>query len=156
MPRMSDNAFLKKREQPVLYIRKETDMQGLSDVIGGGFMKIGAYLKELGELPADLPFLLYEDFDHMTEDHIVTEVVFAVSRLLPEKGDIKSKILPEMKVVSAYFRGDYNDMPPLYQDMMKWAKDQNLELTGDSFEYYVNGPNYPSEEMLTKVEMPVR
>lgn len=153
---MSDNALLKKREQPVLYIRRETNMQGLSNLIGEGFMKLGAYLEELGEISSDTPFLLYEDFEHMTDDHIVAEVVIATSRLLPERGDIKSRMLPEMKVIFAYYRGDYNDMPPLYDDMMKWAKEQNLELTGDSHEYYLNGLGYPMEEMLTRVEMPVR
>jgi len=152
---MSDNALLKKREQPVLYIRSETNMEGLSEVIGGGFMKLGAYLEELGEISSDTPYLLYEDFDNMTDDHIVAEVVLAVPRLLPGKGEIQSKMLPETKVIFAYYKGDYNDMPPFYLEMMKWAKDQSLELTGDSHEYYLNGPGYPMEEMLTRVEMPV-
>lgn len=155
MPRMSENMLLSKREQPVLYIRRETNLEGLFEVIGGGFMKIGSYLEEIGEQPLDTPFLLYENFDSFTDERIVAEVVFAVSRLLPEKGEIKSRILPAMQVVSAYYRGDYNEMAPFYQEMMQWAKDKGLALTGDSHEYYLNGPDYPMEEMLTKVEMPV-
>lgn len=155
MPRMSDNALMKKGEQHVLYIRHETTVEAFSELIGDGFMHLGTYLEELGEMIAGEPYVCYLDFENMAGKTFVLEITFPVSKPYPGKGDILSKSVPEEKVAFAYYRGHYNDMPPFYDDLIKWIKERGLRLKGDVYEYYLNGPHYPMEDMLTRVVMPL-
>lgn len=156
MPRVSEIAMLKQVEQPILYIESHTDMEGLGKVIGDGFAKISAYLEELGEMTIDVPFLYYEGYDTFSDDNIHATVGFPVPRSLPEKGEIKSKTLPERKVIFCFYRGDYEQMAPVYGEMEKWLRDNGYEVTSSSYEQYYNGPDYPQEEMLTKIIMPIK
>ena len=105
MPRISDIQLLHQVEQPVLQIETRTSMQGLAQVIGGSFMKIAAYLEELGELMTDIPFVCYPGFDSMDENNIHVIIGFPVARPLPAKDDIKSVIIPEGKIIFCMYRG---------------------------------------------------
>lgn len=53
--------------------------------------------------------------------------------------------------------GHYRHLQPLYQAMEKWAKEQDLHLSGDSLEEYVIGATHTSDEAayLTRVFMPL-
>lgn len=156
MPRITDFQVIKKPEHPVLFIRSTTNMQGLSDIIGGGFMKISNYIESLGEIPADIPYLKYPQFEKLTEENIDVEIYFDTTRSLPEKDDIKSQMMPENKLVCCIYRGAYEDMAPVYQEMMEWIKNNGYEFIGDSYECYYNNENSPTEDLLTKIIMPVR
>jgi len=156
MPKLSNIEMLKQPEQPILYIRTKTDMAGLPDVIGGGFTKISSYLKELDEMLTDLPFVAYPGYDSMDENNIEVIVGFHIAKLLPEKEDIKSMMLPERKVIFSMYRGKYEDMAPLYIEIAQWIKDNGYEGTGTSYEYYYNGPNTPEEDLLTRIVMPLK
>ncbi len=156
MPRITDFQVTKKPEHPVLFIRSITSVQNLPNIIGGGFMKVGGYIESLGEIPADIPYLKYPQFERITEDKVDVEVCFDTTKLLPEKDDIKSVMIPETKLVSCMYRGIYEDMAPVYMEMIDWIKNNGYEFIGDSFEYYYNGENFPTEDLLTKIVMPVR
>jgi len=156
MPRITDFQLTKKPEHPVLFIRSTTSVQNLPNIIGGGFMKIGGYIESMGEIPADIPYLKYPQFEQIKEDKVDVEVYFDTAILLPEKDDIKSVMVPETKLISCMYRGDYEEMAPVYLEMIQWIKDNGYEFIGDSYEYYYNGENFPPEDMLTKIVMPVK
>lgn len=156
MPRITDFQVTLKPEHPALFIRSTTSVQSLPQIIGEGFTKVGRYIESLGEIPTDIPYLKYLQFEEITENNINVEIYFDTPRLLPDKEDIKSIMIPEIKLVSCMYRGDYNDMAPVYNEMIEWIKNNGYELVGDSFEYYYNGENFPIEEMLTKVVMPIK
>lgn len=156
MPRISDNVFLTKCEVPVLFIRHQTNMMEFPQLIGKDFQEIGTYLEEIGGEMTDTPYVAFLNFKAMNDQNMHVEIGIPVSRQLPAKEGIQSKVLPETKIVFAYFRGDYSEMIPFYDDMLKWVKEQGMEIIGDTYEYYLNGPGYPMEEMLTRVELPIR
>lgn len=156
MPKLSNIEMLKQLEQPIVYIRKKTDIAGMPAVIGSSFMEIGAYLKELDEMLTDLPFVAYPNFEMMDENNIDVMIGFHVSKLLPEKKDIKVMMLPERKIIFSMYRGKYEDMAPLYLEMAQWMKENGYEGTGTSYEYYYNGPDTPEEDLLTRIIMPLK
>lgn len=153
MPKMSDIAMLYQREQPVLSIRTRTPVQGLPQLIGTSYSKMAAYLKELGEQLSDIPFVAYHNMDMQDLD---VEIGFPVVKKLPDKGDIKASSIPEGKVIFCMYRGAYHEIEPTYNEMLQYLKDNGLELRGASYEYYYNGPNFPEEDYLTKIIMPVK
>ncbi|GEM_PF-132700 len=155
MPRITDNTLLVKCEQPVLYIRHQTNMMEFPQLIGKYFQEIGAYIEDIGGEMTDTPYVAFLDFRTMTDQNMHVEIGIPVSSEIPGKGNIKSKILPKTKIVFAYFRGDYSEMIPFYDDILKWVKERGMEIIGDTYEYYLNGLGYPMDEMLTRVELPI-
>ncbi|MBF0651605.1 GyrI-like domain-containing protein [Dysgonomonas sp. GY75] len=151
MPRMSNVELLRQREQPILCIKVKTNLGELPSIIGRSFARMAAYLKELGEQMTDVPFVAFPDYENMDEDNMLIQVGFPVSKKLPEKEDIKPDVIPEGKIAFCMYRGSYAELMPVYEDMIKWIKENGFESAGISYEYYYNGIEYPESEYLTKI-----
>ena len=140
--------------QPALYIRVRTSVGELPKIIGVNYMKIAAYLAELGEQPADAPFTAYHNLDMEDLD---VEMGFPTSKLLPGKGEIAAREIPQGPVVSCMYQGPYADMEDVYNEMFKWMEDNNYESTGVYYEYYLNSPEEVKEsDLLTQLVLPVK
>jgi len=143
-----------EKAQPIVSIRTTTTMDLLPQVIGESYVKIMAYLTELGEQPTFAPLTAYHTLDMQ---HLDVEMGFPVARLLPERGDIKAREIPPGKVVSSMYKGAYSSMEQPYKEMAKWIEDNGYTPTGISYEYYFNSPEQvPESELLTKIVMPLR
>ena len=156
MPRVSDIEVLYRLEQPVLYISTKTNVNNLPNAIGESFVKLGAFLEDSVELLTDIPFVAFPGYENMDENNMSVVVGFPISRKLQGRGEIQSSVLPEGKIIFCMHRGDYGGMGPLYQDMADWIKENGYESAGTCYEYYYNGPNFPEEEMLTRVVIPLK
>jgi len=152
MPRVSNIDLFQKREQPTLSIRTRTKVEDLPALIGESYGKMAAYLKELGELLSDVPYVAYYNTDMQDLD---VEIGFPVPKALPAKEDIHSGSIPESKVVFCMHRGAYRDMVSTYGEMAAWIEENGLKPVGTAYEHYYNGPEYPESELLTMIVMPV-
>ncbi|KAF5088453.1 GyrI-like small molecule binding domain protein [anaerobic digester metagenome] len=152
MPRISNIELLQKREQPTLSIRTRAKVEDLPMLIGGGYGRMAAYMKELGELLSDVPYVAYHNMDMQNLD---VEMGFPVSKVLPEKGDMQPGSIPGGRVVFCMYRGAYRDMAPTYEEMAGWIEKNGLKPVGTAYEHYYNGPEYPESELLTMIVMPV-
>lgn len=142
-----------EKAQPVLSIRATTNLKALPQVIGESYMKIMAYLQELGEQMVFAPFTAYHNLDMQNLD---VEMGFPVAKLLPEKDTIKAREIPAGKVVSAMYKGSYSGMEQPYNEMAAWIKENGYTPAGISYEYYFNSPqDVPETELLTKIVMPI-
>jgi len=155
MPRVTDFQVLKWVEHPVLSIRLQTSVPELPKVIGQSFQKLGTYAEEAGEVPTDLPFVAYHNVSELNEDNVTVEFGFPVSKVLPEKDGMKTIIQPETLIVFCMYRGEYGKMESVYNEMMEWINTHGYKAKDVSYEYYYNGPEFPEEEMLTRVLFPV-
>lgn len=156
MARITDIMLLAQPEQSVLMIENQGDVTTLSRLIGEGFLKIDAYLKELGELPVDIPFVEYPAYEEMSEKEIKMLTGFYTSKSLPGKGDIRSVVIPTRKVAVCLNRGSYNELAKLYEEMEEWIKEKGLEAVGASIEHYYTGPETPKDEQITRLVMPLK
>lgn len=152
MPRVSNIELLRKREQPTLSIRTRAKVEDLPMLIGEGYCRMADYLKELGELLSDVPYVAYHNMDMQNLD---VEIGFPVSKTLPEKGEIQPGSIPEGNVVFCMYRGAYREMASTYSEMADWIGKNGLKPAGTAYEYYYNGPEYPESELLTMIVMPV-
>jgi effector-binding domain-containing protein len=140
--------------QPVLMIRDKTSLEMLPKIIGESYMKIMAYLNELGESPADVPYTAYYNLDMQ---NLEVEIGFPVSKILPEKEEIKAGEIAQGKVVSMMYKGPYPEMAQSYNDIFKWIAENGFESSAVYYEYYYNSPNEVSEsELLTKIVIPLK
>ena len=140
--------------QPVLAIRTRTTMEGLPKIIGDSYMRIMAYLNELGEQPADCPYTAYHNLDMQNLD---VEMGFPVARTLPEKGEMKSGEIPSGKAASFMYKGPYAGMEQPYNEIFKWLAENGHEATGIYYEHYYNSPAEVAEnDLLTKIVIPIK
>lgn len=140
--------------QPVLAIRTKANLEGLPKIIGECYMKIIAYLDELGEQPADCPYTAYYNLDM---ENLDVEMGFPVAKTLPGKGEIKSEEIPRGKAATCMYKGPYAGMEEPYNAMFKWIEENGYEATGVYYEYYYNSPDeVPESELLTKIVMPLK
>lgn len=156
MAKITDIMILQQPEQAVLMIERQGDLATFSQLIGKGFQTIGAYLKELGVEPSDIPFVVYPAYEEMTEKNIRMEIGFYTSKPIPAKGEIQSIIVPERKVVVCLHKGSYDDMAKLYNEMADWIKEKGYEHTGTSIEHYYTKPDVPESEHITRIVMPIK
>jgi len=146
--------MIEQTAQPVLMIKKNTSMDMLPKIIGESYMKISAYLNELGETPKDAPYTAYYNLDMK---NLNVELGFPVSRIFPEKDDIKAGEIPAGKAVTAMYNGPYSGMEEPYNEIFKWIEENGYSATGVYYEYYYNSPNeVPESELLTKIIIPVK
>lgn len=156
MAKITEIMLLQQPEQKALTLQNQGDITTFSQLIGEGFLKIDAYLKELGELPADIPYVEYPAYEQMTDTNIGMVIGFYTSKALPEKGDIKSVIIPERKIVVCLHKGSYDELAVLYNEMAAWIKEKGYEPSGTSVEHYYTGPEVPEAEQVTRIVMPVK
>lgn len=153
MPRISDIAVLYQRKQPALSVRTRTKVEDLPMLIGSAYAKMAAYLKEKNEILADVPFVAYHNMDMQDLD---VEIGFPVVNELEGEDEIKPSAIMEGKVVFCMYRGAYHLIEPVYMEMLAYIEENKMEMGGCSYEYYYNGPNFPEEEYLTKIIIPVK
>ena len=153
MPRISDIELIKTPEQPVISIRARTPADKLPMVIGQAFGKLAAYLVSLGEHPSGIPFVAYHKMDMADLD---VEMGFPVAAPLPGHEDIQYSPVPAGKRVFCMYLGAYSEMAPVYDEMASWITANGYTPVGTAYEYYYNGPDCPTAQLLTQIAMPVK
>lgn len=139
--------------QPTLSIRFRTKAENLPNQIGECYRQIAAYLEEIGEKIAGVPFTAYHNMDMQDLD---VEIGFPVEKPLPGQGDILSGGIPEGWIVTSMFKGHYSGMEPMYKAMFQWIAEHDCIPTGVCYEYYYNSPmEVPESELLTRVDVVV-
>ncbi|TCO77378.1 GyrI-like domain-containing protein [Marinisporobacter balticus] len=140
--------------QPVLSIRTRTAVGNLPNECGKAYGAIMQYLNEMGEKPADVPFIAYYNMDMEDLD---IELGFPISKPLAGKGEIKLSEIPAGKQVACMYKGPYKEMEPVYNAMMQWISENGYSPTGVAYEFYYNSPmDVPETELLTKVVFPIK
>lgn len=140
---------------PVVYIAKSLTMEEF-DQIGGCFEAVGTHaIQNGGEMTASM--MLYTGYEN---DMMSVECCANVTSLLPESGEIKSRIVPggDIKAVYAVHKGSYSGLKKAWDDVMVWMEQQKCEgdVTKPMREVYLNNPMLVSEdELLTEIIVPL-
>jgi len=157
MPRVTNFHLLKQMPQPVLAIRKKVSHSEIPQLIGEGFTQLSEYIDKHHEILTDMPFVAYHNIRNIDpEKEIEVELGFPLACELPATDPFISYTIPESKKVFCMYRGNYEDLGPVYQKLDKWIRKKGYEDTNVFYEHYYNGPNFPPEEMLTGIEMYLR
>jgi effector-binding domain-containing protein len=146
--------LVEQETQTVMYIRTRTSFADMPKVIGESYCKIAAYLGEMGEQPAGMPYAAYYNLDMQDMD---LEMGFPVAKPLSGEGEIKAGEIPAGKYVTCMYKGPYAQMERAYNEIFGWLQEKGLTLKGVYYEYYYNAPDeVPESELLTKIAIPVK
>lgn len=141
--------MIETQEQPTLVLKAVTSVSEMPQLLGKAFMDIVTHIMELGEKPVGPAFVGYFNMDM---EHLQLEIGFPVSKPLPGKGDILPGHIPAGKQVTCMYKGPYTEMPPAYEAIKQWIKDNGYKPTGTVYEHYYNSPDeVPESELLTKI-----
>lgn len=145
--------IVEQQAQQVLSVRTRTSVGQLPQEIGKVFGSIYQYLGEIGESPADVPFVAYYNMDMQDLD---VEIGFPVEKKLEGKGEIQSSEIPEGKQASCLYVGPYNQMEPAYHALLDWMAENGYKPTGVAYEFYLNDPSQtPESELKTRIAFPL-
>ena len=156
MPKVSEVLLVKRPDWNVLEISKVVSLPEIADTITESFGKLYEYLAELGELPAEIPYVAYYNWKDMHHKPIKISVGISMHEPFLGKGEIKSNVISAGKCALSIFRGSYADMHAFYEAMEKFVTDRGMELAGDCYEYYYNGAEMSEDDYITKVMLPVQ
>lgn len=146
--------IIEENVQPVLAIRTRTPLANLPQVIGQSYGAIMQYMAEIGEQPANAPYIAYYNMDMEDLD---VEMGFPVGKKIPGKEQIQPGEIPGGKKAACLYKGPYSEMESTYGQLMKWVEEQGHKLTGVFYEYYLNSPQeVPESELLTRIVLPLK
>lgn len=149
--------FGEQLSQPVLSIKAKVLEQDLPKHVEKSYETIISYLNEQGEKPNGAPFIAYYNIDTENLKGDGTwdmEVGFPVSKVLPEKGEIKPAVILKGKTISCTYKGAYTGLGEAYSKLAEWINKNKYHSMKISYEYYYNSPtDVPEEELLTKIAL---
>ena len=135
--------------RPALTIRLKTKAGDIAEMFDQGFSAIASYLEEKGKKPQGPPFAIYYNMDM---DHLEVEFGFPVEEGIDGNASIQASMTPSGKAATSLYIGPYEEAEPVYDVLMKWISDNDLEATGVAYEIYLNDPALtPPEQLKTQV-----
>ena len=142
-------------EQFTLHVRLKTSVAGLNEAFDKNFALIESYLSEIGEQPAAAPYAAYYNHDMQNLD---VEMGFPVAKALPGRDEIKAGIIPAFEqAVCGIHKGSYNSLDETYGQLYQYIADNNFEISGAHYDFYISNPDNTSEnELITRIAIPVK
>jgi len=153
MPRISEIQLVKRAEQPALSIRKRARVEELPQLIGGSYGKLAQYVESVGVMLSDVPFTAYQGEDMKNLD---VEIGFPMPERVDGSGEISSATIPGGLFIFCMYQGAYSGTCTAYEEMIRFAAENGLVIDGAYYEHYYNGPEYPEEQLLTRLVLPVK
>jgi len=135
-----------------LSIRFRAAAQELPGHFGRVYGAILQYLRELGELHTGAAFAAYHNLDMQNMD---VEAGFPESKLLHDGGEICAAKIPGGMVANCHYTGPYENLGPAYEELRQFAMEKGYAPGSVCYEWYLNGPEVPPQDLKTDIVFPV-
>jgi effector-binding domain-containing protein len=146
--------IIETEKQPVLSVKTTTSAENLPNIVGKVYGSILNRIIESGEEPLGPAFIAYYNMDMK---NLTVEIGFPVAKEIEGKEDITLRYIPAGKKATAFHKGTYQEIGPLYEKLADFINKKGYEPTGVVYEYYYNSPEaIPESELLTKVEFLIK
>lgn len=103
--------------------------------------------------PLDTPYLSIPEAD---EENFEIEIGVPVLRDFDENEQIKKGYIVEGKKIMTYYMGDNSLMQAMYDELFLLVRKNDYTIIDNVYEYYLNGPEYGKNHLLTKVMVPIK
>lgn len=138
-----------------LVIKSDVPMSEIGDAMGKVYGQLFGYVEANNIQPAGPPFAVYLKWD--PEGNVVFESGIPVAKTEKGKDDVVYKEYPSMKVLSTLYKGSYEKMEPIYNELMEFMKTEKLEGDDTAWEIYLTDPNEVApEENQTIIYFPIK
>ncbi len=149
----------------VLKITATAGMFQMPKVMGGGFMRIAAFMEAQGCAPKQAPYAryLHVDWDEFANEGKLTaffkmfsrkftfEMAFPLECDLDGEGEIELGELPGGRYVQCLHRGPYHKVGKTYEQMQAWMAKEGYRPGAESVEIYMNDPREVAKSDLETV-----
>lgn len=117
-------------------ITKEANMENISQIMGEAYEKI---MQEVGaENIGGYPFAIYLDYSE--DGSMMVEMGIPVREKMNDKGDVKFKEFPSIKVLMVKHTGPYDQMPQSYEIIQKYMQENSIMPAGAPWDIYITDP----------------
>jgi effector-binding domain-containing protein len=142
--------------QTVAAVKVHTSLKKIGDDIGTGFGAVVQKMGASGLAPAGPPLIVYHDvIDEETAGDI--EICVPVTGEIAGNGEVYTRELEGGTMASTMHHGPYSEIAPAYHTVTGWISEHGHEMAGPPREIYLNDPqSVPEEELLTRVDFPIR
>lgn len=147
-------AIKEQSAQPFLAIRVRTPVSELPALLGQSYGAIMAYLGEIGEQPAGVPFSGYYNQDMQDLD---VAIGIPTAEIFKGRGEIYGAEIPAGLVAECLYTGPYNKLSSAYQQVAEFIAAKGVIPTGVAYEMYIDDPaTTPHAEMRTLILFPLK
>ena len=148
MPRITDFFLVDTPAQDTVVIHSKIPEDQIPSFIGESFMKLGEYINQEGLTGSDCPFLRISGDG---SGYVTVMVGNAVPKSISGNKEISGYTIPAGRKLFCYYQGDNSLMAPVYEEMEMYLSENGYAIDGGIFEYYLNGPEYGMDKLLTKI-----
>ena len=154
MSRITNITVVEQSAYYALVIRKTINfMAEFEEFSAQGYTKIMDYITSQNAFPAGAPIVCFHNMDL---DKLDIEVGFPVATQMNSLEDIQCVEIPSQKVVTAIDQGAYELQDSTLEELFEWVKNNPYEMSGEIYYQYLNTPDRPASEYLTKMMLPIR
>lgn len=151
-----DVEIIEETPQLVAATKVHTSLRSIGDDIAAGFGTLVHALGRAGVEPSGAPLIVYHSvIDQETEGDI--EICVPVAAAIEGDTAVYERELEGGSMASTVHRGPYAEIARAYHTVTGWISEHGHEIAGPPREIYLNDPQMvPEEELLTRVEFPIR
>ncbi|MPW24247.1 transcriptional regulator [Alkalibaculum sp. M08DMB] len=153
MSRITDITVVEQSAYYTLAIRKTINfMTEFQDFSAQGYAKIMDYITSENTFVAGAPIVCFHNMDLEKLD---IEVGFPIATRMDGVEDIQCIEIPAQKIVTAIDQGAYELQDPTLEELFSWVNSSSYEMIGKIYYQYLNTPDRPASEYLTKMMLPI-
>lgn len=132
-------------------VRSSVPMAELHTVFDHAFSSVAAAAAGAG---AVLVGPAYAEYFGMPTDVVDVEIGFGVDRVVEIPGVTVTQ-RPAMAAAVGTHVGPYDTLSDSYAELMPWLEEQQVELTGSMFEFYLSEPDEDPATTVTRLVFPL-
>ena len=157
MSQLTDIAVEEFSAVEALTCSLDVTMAEMPAMFGECMGKVKAALEAQNLQPQGMPFALYSGYDAATGKMKMT-VGMPVSAGGKSAGEVVSAKYKAFTALKGLHSGPYDELMRSYEALEKYAKDNNLAMTGEAWEFYLNDPGIIKDptQLQTLIAMPVK
>lgn len=152
MPRISPFELIETSDQPTVYVRSSLTENDISKFISKGLRALESYLAEKDVIASDVPFL---SMNGTAADELEGTLGLILPHPVEGDHDVTSGTMKGGKKIFCYYQGPNDLMGPFYGELEEFIQSKGYETDG-IYEFFMNGPEFGKERLLTKVLVPIR
>ena len=131
-------------------------MDGVGDIMGEMLGMVMSEVEKQNLIPAGPPFSIYSEWDEEAGTFVVMTGIL-VEKMGVRSGDVFPKHFEEWTGAVAKYTGPYEDIGPSYMMLEKYIEENNLEITGQAIEIYLNNPmEVNANKLETLIAFPLK
>ncbi|MBF7096215.1 GyrI-like domain-containing protein [Alkalibacter mobilis] len=148
-----DFELIEKTEQPIFCIRTKCEVSVLIETIDRLSDKLMEHFNDNHLKPVGPLYTAYSNFEKKTFD---LEVGYPTDKYYPGLGNVISDTIPGGTYLKTLFKGPYNKLRPVYQNMYTWIEENDMRAGDINYEIYYNSHREVSDDdLITEILLPV-